>query len=90
MMISPSRFLASGLISCGSVFAEIPAGYELVKITENPRDFSHWAHINNCGEVVFSLRFGNVITDEEIFQSGNMELPNQFQMNWLYKLARVV
>jgi hypothetical protein len=53
--------------------AQVPPGYELIRITDDPY-FDRWATVNNCGQVVFSKRINNSIDQEEIFLWDNGQL----------------
>ncbi len=49
--------MLSAVVLCVAVanraVAEVPPGFEIVHITDNPNDYSRVPKINNCGEVVF-------------------------------------
>jgi hypothetical protein len=50
--------------------AQIPAGYEIVPISDDP-DHDRNAQINDCGEVVWDKELGNVFERREIFLYDN-------------------
>lgn len=54
------------LVGVSPVGGQIPPGYELIQITDDP-DYDGPPSINNCGQVVFSKRIGNDFNREEIF-----------------------
>lgn len=48
------------------VRGQVPPGFEVIQITDDP-DYDGPPSINNCGQVVFSKRIGNDFNHEEIF-----------------------
>ncbi len=66
--ISP-LMLSTVMLSVTS--AQIPDGYEIVHITDNPNDYSSVPKINSCGEIVFSTRINQSKSLEEIFLYDN-------------------
>jgi len=54
----------------GSVWAQIPEGYEVIEVTHNP-DFESGISLNNCGELAFSRRIDQSEALEEIFRYDN-------------------
>ena len=41
-----------GIVAVSAAWGQIPPGYEVVKITDDPAD-NRFPRMNNCGEVVF-------------------------------------
>jgi hypothetical protein len=62
--------LASSCIA-SRASAQIPQGFELVRITWEPQYYDNRAQINDCGEIVFSSRLGDSWAYAEIFTYDN-------------------
>lgn len=66
-------FAVGGTWAAATGLAQIPPGYEVIQVTQNP----YWEdrpRINNKGQVVFYARLGDVETTEEIFLYDQGEL----------------
>jgi hypothetical protein len=74
-LTGPAGLLVAGWLGVlvSALDAQVPPGYELIRITEDPY-FDRWVTVNNCGQVVFSKRINNSIDQEEIFLWDNGQL----------------
>ena len=63
-----------GVVAVSTAWGQVPRGYEIVHITDNPNDYSNRPQINNCGEIVFSTRINQSEPGEEIFVYDNGRL----------------
>lgn len=69
-----SATLSAAAMLTAGVTAQIPDGYEIVHVTDNPNDYSAVPRINACGEIVFSTRINQSESLEEIFLYDNGRL----------------
>jgi hypothetical protein len=67
-----SRLTACVLcILTSTTLAQIPPGFEVVRVTWEPQYFDHGPQLSDCGIVVFATRLGPSWADAEIFTYDN-------------------
>jgi hypothetical protein len=68
LMRPESRLTACVLcVLTSTTLAQIPPGFELVRVTWEPQYYDGVPEVNDCGEVVFETRLGSSWADAEIF-----------------------